>query len=60
MTFYADRRHMNEWKDICRAFARREGAELLFVNEASMGLAYADGSLRHIYIDELANILNNN
>lgn len=45
---------MEDWRQICRAFAKREGAKLLFVNEQSMGLEYPDGTHKHIYIDELA------
>lgn len=48
---------MPEWRAICRAFAKRENAKLVFVNETSMGLEYPDGVLRHIYIDELQEIL---
>lgn len=48
---------MPEWRAICRVFAKRENAALVFVNETSMGLEYPDGVLRHIYIDELQEIL---
>ena len=48
---------MDGWLAICRAFAKRENATLVFVNETSMGLEYPDGVLRHIYIDELQEIL---
>ena len=37
--------------------AELEQAELVFVNESSMGLEYPDGTLRHIYIDELEALL---
>ena len=50
-------KQMNDWREICRAFAKREHAELVFVNESSMGLEYPDGTLRHIYIDELEALL---
>ena len=57
-TVYAvSENQMGEWKAICRAFAKREHAELVFVNETSMGLEYPDGTLRHIYIDELEDML---
>lgn len=48
---------MADWNAICKAFAKREGATLLFTNENSMGLEYPNGTFRHIYIEELANIL---
>ena len=31
---------MKEWEAICRAFAKKQGAKLVFVNENSMGLEY--------------------
>ena len=46
-----------DWKEICEAFAQKEGATLLFVNDSSMGLEYPSGMMKHIYIDELATIL---
>ena len=48
---------MKEWEAICRAFAKKQGAKLVFVNENSMGLEYPDGVLQHIYIDELVEYL---
>ena len=48
---------MPEWKAICKAFAEREGAELLFVNDHSFGISYPTGELKHIYVDELQEIL---
>ena len=48
---------MSDWRQICRAFAKKLGAKLLFVNETSMGLEYPDGTMKHIYIDELADYL---
>ncbi len=48
---------MTEWKKICQAYADKVGAELVFVNETSFGIQYSDGSLAHIYIDELADML---
>ena len=44
---------MAEWEQICRVFAKKQGAKLLFVNESSMGLEYPDGTMKHVYIDEL-------
>ena len=54
---YIAENNMSEWKSICKAFAKREHAELLFVNDTSMGLEYPNGEMRHIYIDELVDIL---
>lgn len=48
---------MSDWKKICKAFAERHNAELLFVNECSCGVQYKDGSFGHIYIDEMVEIL---
>lgn len=48
---------MGEWKAICRAYARKVDAELVFVNETSFGIQFKDGTCQHIYIDELAEIL---
>ena len=44
----------DDWKAICSAFAKKVGAELLFVNESSCGLEYPNGSFSHIYIEEMA------
>ena len=48
---------MNEWIEICRAFAKKFGAKLLFVNEVSCGLEFKDGTFKHIYIDEMEDYL---
>ena len=48
---------MNEWREICSAYARKVNAKLLFVNEDSFGIEYPDGTLRHIYVDELVELL---
>ena len=48
---------MNDWKSICRAFASKVGANLLFVNETSCGVEFPDGSFRHIYIEEMEEYL---
>lgn len=50
-------KQMPEWRAICRAFAKRENAKLLFVNETSMGIEYQNGTMRHISIEELLEIL---
>ena len=48
---------MEEWKEICNAYAKKINAKLLFVNETSFGIQLHNGELQHIYIDELVNIL---
>lgn len=45
---------MDDWKQICKEFAKKIDAELLFVNEQSCGVQYKNGSFGHIYIDEMA------
>ena len=55
--YYVSKDQMAEWKQICQAYARKVGAKLLFVNESSMGLEYPNGNMKHIYIDELENLL---
>lgn len=45
-----------EWKEVCKAFCRKIGAELLFVNDDSFGYE-KDGQLIHLYVDELMEIL---
>ena len=58
-TVYAvSENQMEEWKAICKAFARQQGAKLLFCNETSMGIELPDGTMKHIYIEELAEYLN--
>lgn len=52
-----DEKYMAEWTQICAAYCKKVNAELLFVNISSFGVQYPDGTLRHIYADELAQIL---
>lgn len=56
-TYYVNKDDMSEWRSICRAYARKVGAELLFVNENSFGIQTKDGQLQHIDISELYDIL---
>lgn len=49
--------YMKEWGAICAAYCERENAELLFVNIDSFGAQFPDGSFRHIYGDELEQLL---
>lgn len=48
---------MGEWNQICKAFAKKVGAELLFVNEESCGIQYPNGAMQHVYIDEMVEYL---
>lgn len=48
---------MSDWNDICKAFAKKVGAKLVFVNDTSCGLEFPDGSMKHIYIDEMVDYL---
>ena len=49
-------KQMPEWKIICKAWAKKHNAELIFVNNQSFGVEI-NGQLRHIYIDELAEMV---
>jgi len=46
-----------EWALVCKTYAERIGAELLFVNSDSFGICTQDEKLLHIYASELADIL---
>ena len=48
---------MHEWKQIAKAYAKKVSAELVFVNAESFGIEHKDGTLQHIYIDELIELL---
>ena len=57
-TIYAmNKNQMEDWKQICKEYAKKVNAELLFVNETSFGIQLPNGELQHIYIDELVNLL---
>ena len=53
-------KQMEDWRAICEAFAKKFGYTLLFVNEESCGVELQDGSFKHIYAEELAEILRRN
>lgn len=55
--YCVDDSQMNEWKKICKAFANKVGAKLLFVNECSCGLEFPDGTMKHVYLDEMIDYL---
>ena len=46
-----------DWVEICSAFAKRFGYKLLFVNDNSCGVELKDGQFKHIYAEEMAEIL---
>ena len=48
---------MRDWEEICKAFADKIGATLLFVNNTSCGVELKDGSFKHIYINEMQEYL---
>lgn len=50
-------KYMEEWGSICRAYCKKVNAKLLFVNVDSFGAEFPDGSHRHIYADELVELL---
>lgn len=50
-------KYMKEWTEICQAYCNKVGAELLFVNQSDFGCEMPNGELRHIYADELAELL---
>jgi len=45
-----------EWEMVCKAYCKKIGAELLFVNDYDFGYE-KDGNMVHIYADELVEIL---
>lgn len=48
---------MRDWRAICKTFAEKFGYKLLFVNEESCGVELKDGSFKHIYASEMADML---
>lgn len=48
-----------EWEEVCKEFCKQIGAELLFVNDDNFGYQDKDGSLVHMYADELETYLKN-
>lgn len=45
---------MGDWRAICNAYAKKIGAEVIFVNNTSCGLELANGQFAHIYIEDMA------
>ena len=50
-------KQMKEWKEICEKFAKKFGYNLLFVNDVSCGVELPDGQFKHIYAEEMAELL---
>jgi hypothetical protein len=48
---------MDEWREICEAFAKKVGAKLVFVNETGCGLEYPDGTYCHTSIEGMQRFL---
>ena len=48
---------MPEWTEICQAFAKKQNAKLVFVNNTSCGLEYPDGTHQHVTIQGMADFL---
>jgi hypothetical protein len=42
-----------DWKAICHAYAKKIGAEVIFVNDCSCGLELSNGQFAHIYIEDM-------
>ena len=55
--YYVPKTQMDDWKQIARTYARKVGAELLFVNDTSFGIEYPDGQMQHIRVEDLADLL---
>lgn len=49
---------MTEWTDVCQAFAKRQNAKLVYVNNTSCGLEYSDGTHLHVTIQGMLDFLN--
>ena len=54
---YVKEKDMDDWKLICKEWCKKNNAELLFVNSESFGCEMPNGQLRHIYVDELVELL---
>lgn len=56
-TYVLSDAQMPEWRMICKAFAKKMDAELLFVDNKSCGIQTKDGQMHHIYVDEMYEFL---
>lgn len=50
-------KQMKDWEEICKGFCEKFGYKLLFVNSHSCGVELADGTFKHIYINEMEELL---
>lgn len=48
-----------EWEEICKEFCKQIGAELIFVNDDNFGYMDKEGTMIHMYADELQKYLQN-
>ena len=48
---------MPEWTEICKAFAKKQKAKLVFVGNTSCGLEYPDGTHQHVTIQGMVDFL---
>ena len=53
----AEENYKSDWQKICEKFAKKFGYKLLFVKDVSCGVELKDGQFRHIYADEMAELL---
>lgn len=53
MGYVVNESQMKTWELICKTYAEKEGAELLFVNDHSCGLEYPNGTLSHVSIEDM-------
>ena len=49
--------YKSDWHKICEMFARRFGYKLLFVKDVSCGVELPNGQFKHIYAEEMAELL---
>lgn len=47
----------SDWYEICKAFCKKKGYELLFVHSDNFGYSDCGGNLHHVYADKLAEML---
>ena len=54
---WIDDKDMDEWKAICKKFAEKLGAELLYVNNTGCGLQFPDESMGKYSVERMMEIL---
>ncbi len=57
---YIGKENMNDWNSICRAYAKRVGAEILYVSDTSFGIEYPNGTMVKLRPEDLQEILRKN